>query len=82
MLLNTDKAWMNLGRSLTKDKKEKAMTNYKFANFNRLLEMVKDGSLDTYDVFIMCINYMSEKEIADMMERNNIKIWKAVSDDS
>tara|TARA_B110000438_G_scaffold31065_1_gene30555 strand:+ start:383 stop:544 length:162 start_codon:yes stop_codon:yes gene_type:complete len=49
------------------------MANPKSVNFDRLLEMVNDGSLDAYDAFLMCINYMSEAEIVDMMERNNIR---------
>jgi len=36
----------------------------------RLLEMIKEGLLDKDIVISACLNYMSETEVIDMIERN------------
>ena len=38
----------------------------------RLLEMIDNGLLDPEDVVRMCVSYMSEDEVADMMRINDI----------
>jgi hypothetical protein len=37
---------------------------------NRLLEMIEDGMLDRDTVIMACVNYMSEKDVQDMMKIN------------
>ena len=39
---------------------------------NVLLELVKDGLLDKDNVIQMCLNYMSEQEVQDMVEMNDL----------
>jgi hypothetical protein len=39
---------------------------------NRLLEMVDEGLLDARQVVLMCVKYMSEDEVADMMRFNDL----------
>ena len=39
---------------------------------NRLLEMIDEGLLDPKEVVIMCVKYMSEDEVADMMDANEL----------
>ena len=38
----------------------------------RLLEMVDDGYLDPMMALRMCVSYMSEDEVADMMRINDL----------
>ena len=37
---------------------------------SRLLEMVEDGLLDKDLVILACVKYMSESDVADMMDCN------------
>ena len=37
---------------------------------NKLLEMIEEGILDPKEVVIMCVKYMSEDDVADMMDSN------------
>lgn len=39
---------------------------------NRLLEMIDDGELDARQVVLMCVKYMSEDEVADMIRFNDL----------
>jgi hypothetical protein len=39
---------------------------------NRLLEMVDEGLLDARQALLMCVKYMSEDEVADMMRFNDL----------
>ena len=39
---------------------------------NQLLEMISDGSLDAEQVALMCLKYMSEAEVADMIIFNDL----------
>ena len=39
---------------------------------NRLLEMIDEGLLDPKEVVTMCVKYMSEDEVADMMDANEL----------
>ena len=39
---------------------------------NRLLEMIDDGVLDPKAVVTMCVKYMSEDDVADMMDCNEL----------
>jgi hypothetical protein len=39
---------------------------------NKLLEMVDDGELNAYTVLQMALAYMSEAEVQDMMEMNEL----------
>ena len=41
-------------------------------NTNRLLEMVENEEIDKYTVILMCIKYMSEDDVTDMMRLNEI----------
>jgi hypothetical protein len=39
---------------------------------NRLLEMMDDGLLSAEDIVMMCVKYMSEDDVADMMDCNEL----------
>ena len=39
---------------------------------NRLLEMVDNGELDARQALLMCVKYMSEDEVADMLDVNEL----------
>ena len=39
---------------------------------NKLLEMVEDGLLDRDMVIMACVKYMSESDVQDMMEANEM----------
>ena len=39
---------------------------------NRLLEMIDEGILDPKAVVTMCVKYMSEDDVADMMDCNEL----------
>ena len=39
---------------------------------NRLLEMIDEGVLDPKAVVTMCVKYMSEDDVADMMDCNEL----------
>ena len=39
---------------------------------NRLLEMVDDGYLDPMMALTMCLKWMSEDEVAEMMDANEL----------
>jgi len=39
---------------------------------DRLLEMVDDGNLDPMMALIMCVKWMSEDEVAEMMDANEL----------
>ena len=41
-------------------------------NTNRLLEMVENEELDKYTVILMCVKYMSEDDVTNMMRLNEI----------
>lgn len=49
-------------------RKDKRMTR-KYTN--KLLEMVKEGSLGKDTVIMACLKYMSEQEVQYMMEAND-----------
>lgn len=40
---------------------------------NELLEMIDQGLLDPKKVVLMCVKYMSEAEVADMMHVNGVQ---------
>ena len=39
---------------------------------NRLLEMVDEGLLDARQALLMCVKYMSEDDVADMLDVNEL----------
>ncbi len=39
---------------------------------NKLIDMIEEGLLDPKDVVIMCVKYMSEDDVADMMDINEL----------
>jgi len=39
---------------------------------DRLLEMVDDGNLDPMMALTMCVKWMSEDEVAEMMDANEL----------
>ena len=39
---------------------------------NRLLEMIDEDLLDARQVVLMCVKYMSEDEVADMIRFNDL----------
>ena len=39
---------------------------------NKLLEMIDEGLLDPKEVVTMCVKYMSEDDVADMMDCNEL----------
>ena len=39
---------------------------------NQLLEMVDNGELDARQALLMCVKYMSEDEVADMIRFNDM----------
>ena len=39
---------------------------------NKLLEMIEEGLLDPKEVVVMCVKYMSEDDVADMMDSNEL----------
>ena len=39
---------------------------------NKLLEMVEEGLLDRDTVIMACVKYMSESDVQDMMEANEM----------
>ena len=39
---------------------------------NKLLEMIQEGLLDPKEVVVMCVKYMSEDDVADMMDSNEL----------
>ena len=39
---------------------------------NKLLDMIDDGWLDPKDVVMMCVKYMSEDDVADMIDANEL----------
>ena len=39
---------------------------------NRLLDMIEEGLIDPHAVADMCLAYMSEADVADMMRANDI----------
>ena len=39
---------------------------------NKLLEMVENGLVDSMSVLLMCLSYMSEDEVEDMMVDNDL----------
>jgi hypothetical protein len=41
-------------------------------NTNRLLEMVENEEIDKYTVILMCLKYMSEDEVTEMMRVNEL----------
>ena len=41
-------------------------------NTDRLLEMVENGEVDKYTVILMCVKYMSEDDVTDMMRINEL----------
>ena len=47
---------------------------------NELLEMIDEGLLDAKHVVTMCLKYMSEDEVSDMMVLNDIVHENAYDD--
>lgn len=41
---------------------------------NRLLELVDDGMISARDVVVMCLKWMSEDNVAEMLQANDIDI--------
>ena len=39
---------------------------------NKLLELCEEGALDTYQVLLAALSYMSESDVADMAESNEL----------
>ena len=41
-------------------------------NTNRLLEMVENEEIDKYTVILMCVKWMSEDDVTEMMRVNEL----------
>ena len=41
-------------------------------NTNRLLEMVENEEIDKYTVILMCVKWMSEEDVTEMMRVNEL----------
>lgn len=41
-------------------------------NTNKLLKMVEEGLIDKYTVILMCVKWMSEDEVTEMMRVNEL----------
>ena len=48
---------------------------------NRLLEMIEEDVLDPTKIVEMCLSYMSEDEVKDMCESNDLSDYMFESDD-
>lgn len=48
------------------------MANEARQETKRLLDMIEQGVLDRDAVILMCVNHMSEAEVADMMHNNDL----------
>ena len=48
---------------------------------NRLLEMIEEDMLDPIKVVEMCLNYMSEDDVKDMCQSNDLSDYMFESDD-
>ena len=48
---------------------------------NRLLEMIEEDLLDPIKVVEMCLNYMSEDEVKDMCQSNDLSDYMFDSED-
>lgn len=48
---------------------------------NRLLEMIEEDSLDPIKVVEMCLNYMSEDEVKDMCQSNDLSDYMFSDDE-
>ena len=48
---------------------------------NKLLEMVEEGLLDKDTVILACVKYMSEDDVRDMMEANEMLLDEEEDDD-
>ena len=48
---------------------------------NRLLEMIEEDMLDPTKIVEMCLNYMSEDEVKDMCDSNDLSDYMFESDD-
>ena len=48
---------------------------------NQLLEMVEEGLLDKDQVILACVKYMSEDDVRDMMEANEMLLDEEEDDD-
>ena len=51
---------------------DKTSKNYLRAETNRLIEMCEDEILDPIDVILMLVKYMSEDDVADCMDANEL----------
>lgn len=50
------------------EKKEENMTDYR----DMALELVEDGMVDPNMMLLACLKYMSQEEVADMLEINEM----------
>jgi hypothetical protein len=41
-------------------------------NTNKLLDMVEEGLIDKYTVILMCVKWMSEDDVTEMMRANEL----------
>ena len=41
-------------------------------NTNKLLKMVEEGLIDKYTVILMCVKWMSEDDVTEMMRVNEL----------
>lgn len=48
---------------------------------NRLLEMIEEDMLDPTKIVEMCLNYMSEDEVKDMCQSNDLSDYMFDSED-
>ena len=53
---------------LTKSEKEKKMTDFR----DHAFELVEDGMVDPMMMLTACLKYMSQEEVADMLEINEM----------
>ena len=43
-------------------------------NTNKLIEMCENGMISLQDVVTMCLNWMSEDDVTDMLRANDIDL--------
>jgi hypothetical protein len=54
---------------LQTEKKEENMTDFR----DQAVELVEDGMVDPMMMLTACLKYMSQEEVADMLEINEMK---------
>jgi hypothetical protein len=48
---------------------------------NKLIEVMEDGGLDPFDVVMACLSYMSEADVEDMCQVNDLNVFEDGDED-